>query len=183
MLFVSFLRYSPINSHFPEGNNFGGLVLFLCRQSFFSRAFFRVALRGPVGTLPATYGSRETSVVRVLAAPSRWDWLHFRGCESEPKKPSPRHDTGKGTLSSEVHLPSRFLIVCKIPYPYGIYHTPYFVASTSAPELCQPHQTDTYLRSPHPFRALGNHVPEGNLVCICIINCDFFVCFRTYLFV
>ena len=49
-------------------NNFGGLVLFLCRQSVFSRAFFCVALRGPVGTLPATYGSRETSVVRVLAA-------------------------------------------------------------------------------------------------------------------
>ena len=41
---------------------------FLCRQSVFSRAFFCVALRGPVGTLSTTCGSRETSVVRVLAA-------------------------------------------------------------------------------------------------------------------
>ena len=56
--------------------------------------------------------------------------------------------------TQQVHLPSRFLIVCKIPYPYGIYHTPYFVASTSAPELCQPHQTDTCA---HPTR----FVPSG----------------------
>ena len=49
-------------------NNFGGLVLFSLPPKRFSRTFFCVALRGPVGTLPATYGSRETSVVRVLAA-------------------------------------------------------------------------------------------------------------------
>ena len=56
--------------------------------------------------------------------------------------------------TQQVHLPSRFLIVCKIPYPYGIYRTPHFVASTSAPELCQPHQTDTCA---HPTR----FVPSG----------------------
>jgi len=42
MLFVSFLRHSPINSHFPEGNNFGGLVLFsLPPKRFFARFLLR----------------------------------------------------------------------------------------------------------------------------------------------
>ena len=32
-----------------------------------------------------------------------------------------------------------------------------------------PTASNRHLRSPHPFRALGNHVPKGSLVCICII--------------
>ena len=48
-------------------NNFGGLVLFSLPPKHF---FARFLLRGTqtTRTLPATYGSRETSVVRVLAA-------------------------------------------------------------------------------------------------------------------
>ena len=62
--------------------------------------------------------------------------------------------------TQQVHLPSRFLIVCKIPYPYGIYHTPYFVASTRAPELCQPHQKQTLALTP-PVSWPREPPPEG----------------------
>lgn len=106
MLFVSFLRHSPINSHFAEGNNFGGLVLFFSA----AKAFFRA--------LSSAWHSEDPSVhypLRMGLARRRWCvyWPPnvagtgsiFRGCESEPKKPSPRHDTGKGTLSSGVFTP------------------------------------------------------------------------------
>ena len=53
--------------------------------------------------------------------------------------------------------------LCKIPYPYGIYHTPYFVASTSAPELCQPHQTDTCCAHPTRFVPSGTTSRRGAL--------------------
>ena len=74
--------------------------------------------------------------------------------------------------TQQVHLPSRFFIVCKIPHPYGIYHSPYFVASTSAPELCQPHQTDTCA---HPTRFVlsGTTSRRGALYVDYMYNCDF----------
>ena len=38
-----------------------------------------------VGTLPLTCGSRQTSVVRVLAAESRWGWLFCQGLRFRTK--------------------------------------------------------------------------------------------------
>ena len=81
--------------------------------------------------------------------------------------------------TQQVHLPSRFLIVCKIPYPYGIYHTPYFVASTSAPELCQPHQT---LALTPPVLCPREPRPGGE-PCMYSYICEISVRFGTYLYV
>ena len=67
----------------------------------------------------------------------------------------------------------------KIPYPYGIYHTPYFVASTSAPELCQPHQT---LALTPPVLCPREPRPGGE-PCMYSYICEISVRFGTYLFI
>jgi len=103
MLFVSFLRHSPINSHFPEGNNFGGLVLFSLPPK---RFFARFLLRGTQRT--RRYITRYVWVSRDVggACTGRLKSLGlalFSGAAS-PNQKSRHHDmkTGKGTLSSGV---------------------------------------------------------------------------------
>ena len=103
ILFVSFLSHSPINSHFPEGNNFGGLVLFSLPPK---RFFARFLLRGTQRT--RRYITRYVWVSRDVggACTGRLKSLGlalFSGAAS-PNKRSRHHDmkTGKGTLSSGV---------------------------------------------------------------------------------
>ena len=103
MLFVSFLRHSPINSHFPEGNNFSGLVLFSLPPK---RFFARFLLRGTQRT--RRYITRYVWVSRDVggACTGRLKSLGlalFSGAAS-PNHKSRHHDmkTGKRTLSSGV---------------------------------------------------------------------------------
>ena len=103
MLFVSFLRHSPLNSHFPEGNNFGGFVLFSLPPK---RFFARFLLRGTQRT--RRYITRYVSVSRDVggACIGRLKSLGlalFSGA-ARPNQKSRHHDmkTGKGTLSSGV---------------------------------------------------------------------------------
>ena len=87
------LRREGKRDHF---NNFGGLVLF----SLPPKRFFRA--------LSSAWHSEDSSVhypLRMGLARRRWCvyWPPkvartgsiFRGCESEPKKPSPRHENSK----------------------------------------------------------------------------------------
>ena len=105
MLFVSFLRHSPINSHFPEGNNFDGLVLFSLPPK---RFFARFLLRGTQRT--RRYITRYVWVSRDVggACTGRLKSLGlalFSGAAS-PNQKSRHHihhmKTGKGTLSGGV---------------------------------------------------------------------------------
>ena len=103
MLFVSFLRHSPINSHFPEGNNFGGLVLFSLPPK---RFFARFLLRGTQRT--RRYITRYVWVSRDLGGactgrPKSLGLAPFSGAAS-PNQKSRHHDM---TLEKE-HFQAKF---------------------------------------------------------------------------
>ena len=107
MLFVSFLRHSPINNHFPEGNNFGGLVLFSLPPKRFFACFL---LRGTQRT--RRYITRNVWVSRDLGGactgrPKSLGLAPFSGAASRANQKSRHHDmkTRKGTLSSGVFTP------------------------------------------------------------------------------
>ena len=100
MLFVSFLRQSPINSHFPEGNNFGGLVLFsLPPKRFFARFLLRGTQRARRYITRYVWISRDVGGACAGRLKSLGLAL-FSGAASPNQKSRHHMKTGKGTLSS-----------------------------------------------------------------------------------